>query len=197
MKLILGSQSPRRQEILSHFKIPYQQVSPHFDESSIPFEGDASHYVALIAKKKGECLVPKHPDIPILTADTIVYKDGKVYPKPRDINEAAQFLRAPCGQWHDVLTAVVITHNGDLFEEVTTTRVLLNNFNEEQIQHYHSSISFADKAGAYAIQGMGYIICNKIEGCYYNVMGLPINSVISLLRNVGIETWNYLPKNTY
>ncbi len=191
-RIILGSQSPRRKEIMSYFALPFAQVTPPFDEESIPFAGDPQKYVCQLANGKAQALHPQYPHDIILTADTIVCKDGKIYGKPRDIDEAFQALSELVGTWHSVFTGVSLMNRGEIHSCVEETRVLFNPLTPEQIRHYHTKLHWSDKAGGYAIQMAGGLIVNKIDGCYYNVMGLPINSVRQLLLKIGIELWDYL-----
>jgi len=192
MRLILGSQSPRRKEILSYFDLPFEQASPPFDEEAVPFNGDHINYVCGLAEGKALSLAPSYPGAIIITADTIVWKDGKLYGKPKDNEDAFQILSELAGQWHSVFTAVSLYHNGSIFSRYEETKVLFNPLTPEEIRHYYTKLHLADKAGGYAIQMAGGLIVKKIEGCYYNVMGFPINSVRELLLQVKIDLWNYL-----
>lgn len=190
-KIILGSQSPRRREILGYFSLPFDQATPPFDEDQIPFQGEPIEYVCHLARGKALSLLKSYPDQVILTADTIVYRNGKIFGKPKSLQEAIQSFSELVGNWHTVYTGVAVRY-GDLeFTHYEGTNVLFNPLNKEQIIHYLSRIEWADKAGGYAIQMAGGLIVNKIEGCYYNVMGLPINTVERLLKNVNIELWDY------
>lgn len=192
LPLILGSQSPRRREIMSFFTLPFVQVSPDFDEEAVPFHGDPEEYAKTLARGKAESLAHEHRKNLILTADTIVYCDGKLYGKPADENEAFRFLSVLKGRWHSVYTAVHLIHGSDRFDAIEETRVLFNDLSDKQIRSYHQSLNYKDKAGGYAIQGAGSLIVNRIDGCYYNVMGLPINAVRGLLLHAGIDLWNNL-----
>lgn len=192
MQLILGSQSPRRREILSYFKLPFRQVSPDFDEDSIPFHDNPQEYVKILARGKADSLAPQFPTSIILTADTIVYKEGKIYGKPRNEQEAYQFLKELSGKWHSVFTGLSVYSQGQIFQAIEETRVLFHTLTEEQMQIYHHIHIFADKAGGYMIQGSGSIIVKRIEGCYYNVVGLPINALSSVLHQAGIDLWKHL-----
>lgn len=191
-RLILGSQSPRRQEILSSFSLPFEQVSPSFDEDSVPFEGDPEKYVCAVSKGKANTLSLQFPDAIILTADTIVYREGKVYGKPTDVQHAFQTLSELVGKWHIVYTGVTVQQREREYHQAEATRVLFNDLNPDQIRHYISRLHWADKAGGYAIQLVGGLIVKRIEGCYYNVMGFPINTVHTLLKHVGIDLWNHI-----
>lgn len=192
MELILGSQSPRRKEILSYFNLPFKQVSPNYDEDSIPFEGDPHEFVKTLSKGKNDSLIPLFPSSLILTADTIVYQDGVNFGKPKDDKEAFQFLKALSGNWHSVFTGLTLYSNGQQFYAVDETKVLFNSLTEEQMQTYHRTLHFTDKAGGYMIQGAGSLIVKRIEGCYFNVVGLPINALCSVLRQAGIDLWKHL-----
>jgi septum formation protein len=189
---ILGSQSPRRKEILGYFSIPFEQISSDFDEEAIPFEGDPAAYATKLALGKSKALQNQHPDAFILTADTVVFCNGKIYNKPKDEEEAFQFVTELQGKWHSVFTAVSLTCEGKEHHTTEESRVLFNSLTPEQIRHYHNKIHWADKAGGYAIQLGGGLIIKKIDGCYYNIMGLPINSVRFLLMKFGIELWDFV-----
>lgn len=190
--LILGSTSPRRKEILDFFSLPFTVENPKFDERTIPFEGDPKVYVAALAKAKLTSLMLKFSTHFIVTADSVVYCNGKVYNKPRDEREAFQALLELQGKWHFVFTGLAFYNGERMYEEVEETRVLFNPLTEDEIRHYNKKIHFADKAGGYAIQMGGGLIVNKIDGCYYNVMGMPVNALRRLLKYAGIELWDYV-----
>lgn len=192
MRLILGSQSPRRKEILNYFSLPFEQISSSFDEESVPYQNDPSNYALSIAQGKADQLAELYPDAAILTADTVVHKDTKVYGKPADTNQARHMLKELAGGWHSVFTGVVLTYQQQFFSGIEETRVLFNPLTEEQINQYLEALHWADKAGGYAIQLAGSLMVRRIEGCYYNVMGLPINAVASLLQKVNISLWDHL-----
>ncbi|MGZ3634051.1 MAG: Maf family protein [Parachlamydiaceae bacterium] len=192
MQLILASQSPRRREILRYFSLPFEAITSQFDEDSIPFTGNPETYVLTLASGKASALSQSYPEAAILGADTIVYRHGKVYGKPRTEKEANATLTELAGQWHSVYTGVVLTYQGNIFQTTEETRVLFNSLTLAQIKHYHTSLHLYDKAGSYQLQNAGGLIVNRIEGCYYNVVGLPINSVRTLLQKIGIELWDHL-----
>lgn len=191
-RLILGSQSPRRKEILSYFALPFEQIHPSFDEEAVPFTGNPGGYVCELSKGKADSLALQFPEAIILTADTIVFREGKIYGKP--INEQAAFetLSELEGKWHTVFTGISVRQNQKELHQFEETHVLFNSLTESQIRQYHTKLHWADKAGGYDIRMAGGLVVNKIEGCYYNVIGLPINSVRKLLLEFGIELWNYL-----
>ena len=192
MRLILGSQSPRRKEILAYFSIPFVQIPSAFDEDSVEFRGHPGQYAQELSLKKAQELAPRFPGDAILTADTVVYLDGKIYNKPKDEQEAFNMLRTFSGNWQQVFTAVTVQKDHATFSAYEETKILFHPLTDEQIRLYHHSSSFLDKAGGYAIQGVGSILVSRIDGCYYNVMGLPVTLVQQLLLKVGIDLWKHL-----
>lgn len=187
MALILGSNSPRRKEILGYFSLPFVQASPDFDEDSIPFHGNPEDYVCHLSKSKADSLSTSFPQDIILTADTIVLCDGKLYGKPSNREEAFKGLSQLSGKWHSVYTGVTVAQGKKSFQLSEETRVLFNPFTSQEIDHYLSKTKWEDKAGGYGYQGNGSLIVCKIEGCYYNVIGLPINATATLLKHFGIH----------
>lgn len=191
-QLILGSSSPRRHQILSKFKIPFTIVHPPFDEEAIHFSGNPIEYVQTLSKGKGESLAPKFPHSPILTADTIVFLNGNVYNKPRNFAHAVQVLSELTGKEHSVFTGVHLQMGGQGWFEVEESRVLFNPLNPEQIHSYLNHIHWQDKSGGYSIEAAGGLLVNKIQGCYNNIVGLPVNATYKVLLNVGIDLWQYI-----
>jgi septum formation protein len=190
--IILGSQSPRRKEILNFFTIPFEVKPSHFDEDSIVFQGDALAYAETLAEKKGEVLTQQFPDHVVISADTVVYCNNKIFNKPKDRAQAKEFLSELSGTTHEVITAVSVSKNNISFCKAEKTKILFNCLTIDQIEQYLSHFAFSDKAGGYAIQQGGGIIVSKIEGCYYNVMGLPINTLRELLLKFEIDLWKHL-----
>lgn len=178
MRIVLGSTSPRRKEILKYFHLPFQQISPQFNEASIPFNHQPSEYVCQLSKGKADSLAST--TAAILTADTIVYHQDKLYGKPHDKQEAFQMLSELSGNWHSVFTGVTLRKGNREFHQAEETRVLFNPLTPSQIKTYHEALYYSDKAGGYDIRMGGGLIIRKIEGCFYNVMGLPINTVQNL-----------------
>lgn len=192
MQIILGSQSPRRVEILKFFSLPFEQVTSHFDEDAVPYQGDPGKHAALLAKGKAETLSLQYPESIILTADTVVSLNGKLFGKPEDETKAFESLRELAGKRHSVYTAVAVWKEGMLYQGVEETKVLMNPLSDSQIREYLKALHWADKAGGYAIQLAGSLLVRSIDGCYYNVMGLPINTLAELLKKVGIDLWDHL-----
>ncbi|MEN9343547.1 MAG: Maf-like protein [Chlamydiota bacterium] len=192
MPFILGSGSPRRKEILSLFKLPFIQVSSGFNEDTISFKEDPAEYAKELSIAKAKALSLQFPTDPILTADTVVFFQGKIFNKPLDKQEAFFMLKSLSGKWHQVFTAVSLYYNEQVTTQCEQTKILMHTLSDEQIQLYHAHDPCLDKAGAYAIQGSGGLLVEKIEGCYYNVMGLPIHALQQILLKAGIDLWHYL-----
>lgn len=191
--LILGSQSPRRREILGYFDLPFEVHTPDFDERSIPFEGNPIAYVNTLAEGKAHSLAQQFTDLPILTADTIVYYSGQVYGKPHHEVQAREMLRELSGHWHSVYTGIAVYYQGQMHSRAEETKVLFHTLTEEQIALYQQKLHLYDKAGSYQLQMAGGLIVQKIEGCYYNGIGLPLNTTCQLLKEVAhIDLWSYL-----
>jgi septum formation protein len=192
MLLILGSQSPRRKEILSYFSLPFVQIASNFDEESLPFEGDPVQYTTELALRKAADLAIRFPAETIVTADTVVFFEGQVFNKPKNEEEGASMLRAFSGKWQEVYTGVAVRKEDQLHAGWEMTRILFNPLTKRQIDLYLQSCSYLDKAGGYAIQHQGGLLVAKIDGCYDNVMGLPTNTLGRLLGKVGIDLWAHL-----
>jgi len=192
MRILLGSQSPRRKEILGYFSLPFEQVASLFDEDTVSFTGDPHEYVCTLSRCKAETFAIDDPSAIIITADTTVYREGKIYGKPRSPEEGFKALSELQGRWHSVFTGVAVRQGERVFVEAEETKVEFNPLTPEQIHTYQDKLHCADKAGGYAIQQAGSLIVRRIEGCYYNVMGLPIHTLDELLQKVGIKLWDFL-----
>lgn len=192
MTIILGSSSKRRKEILDYFSIVYEQKNPLFNEDEIPKNLHPNKFAYTAAEEKSKSLAKEYPNRTILSADTVVYYNDRLILKPKDENDAYNMLLTLSGNWHYVVTAVSVYKDNKVFTETEETKILFNKLSDDQIKAYHKNFYFMDKAGGYAIQKGGSIIVNRIIGCYYNVMGLPINTTCTLLQKVGINLWDHL-----
>jgi len=190
--IVLGTQSPRRIEILNYYALPFITAASSFDESSVPYTHDPVNFVETVAAGKARNLEDRFHKHMILTADTIVYYENKIYGKPKSRHEAFEFISELQGQIHIVYTGVCCLANNSLFCSVEETKVEFNTLTKNEINHYLDSVDWKDKAGAYAIQKAGGLVVKRIDGCFYNVMGLPINTVRTLLKQIGIDLWNYV-----
>ena len=191
MNVILGSTSPRRKEILGYFDLPFTQVKPDFDEEAIPFDGNPLEFVKILSQGKAQSLKKKYPHDIIITADTIVYCNGKIYGKAQNEEESFKALSELAGTWNSVFTGVTVIKSDKILYGVEETKVLLNKLTPQQIKSYQSKIHLADKAG-YAAQGAAGVIVERIEGSNDNVLGLPVNTLHRLLLQVGIDLWDHL-----
>ena len=192
VEIILGSTSPRRREILNFFSLAFRQEDPKFDETSVPFKKDPRHFVREVSRRKAHCLSEKFPNDIILTADTAVFRKNRIFLKPETLEEAAGMLAELSGKEHQVFTGVTVRRGEDEFSDVEESIVHFHPLTLSQIHTYHRHFIPLDKAGGYAIQKGGSIIVKRIEGCYYNIMGLPLQTTRHLLAQVGIDLWDYL-----
>jgi len=191
-ELILGSQSPRRREILSFFSIPFIQQAPSFDETLVLYQGNPVDFVCEVASRKALCLYERYPDHPILTADTVVVLEGRLFLKPESFEEAFAMLKELSGREHSVFTGICAALGTKRQTVAEESKVEFHPLSDEEIRAYHKNFYPLDKAGAYAIQRGGSVIVKRISGCYYNIMGLPLTATRHLLGNIGINLWNHL-----
>ena len=178
-KVLLGSNSPRREELLSGIDIDFEvKVLPDIDESypdNLPSEEIAEYVAALKAKAY---LTSLQEDELLLTADTIVLLDGIVLGKPVDKEDAKEMLRELSGKTHRVITGVCLTSITKQISFSATSEVEFGELSNQEIEYYVENYSPMDKAGAYGVQEwIGYIAVKHINGSYYNIMGLPIQRV--------------------
>jgi septum formation protein len=185
-RLILASQSPRRKEILRALGLAPDVIAPRA-VCEEPFIQSDSLVPSLkrLALAKAQSVALDHPEALCLGADTVVALETKILGKPADKSEARRMLRSLSGRPHIVHTAVALLCNGGSFAEsgAAATTVYFRTLHEPEIEAYLAENEYADKAGAYAIQGRAMEFIDKIEGCYYNVMGLPISATIALFEH--------------
>lgn len=187
MKLILASSSPRRKELLKMLGIEPKVLISSLDENQLPGE-PVETFLRRVSIAKGEAVYKdEYFDIPIISSDTIVWCDNLIIGKPQDREEAARFLKILSGNVHDVLTGLAILYRGESHYEYARTRVEFSEINEEELNYYLSNEHYLDKAGAYAIQGLASVFVKRIDGCYFNVMGFPVNVFYQMLKKLGIE----------
>ena len=190
--LLLGSASPRRREILATLGLPLQVIPAVVDESVLPGE-EALPYLARIAALK-LAATGSRPEAAsagaILVADTTVILDARILGKPADEAEARSMLRALAGRAHQVSTRFAISGpdapTRPLHEETVSTQVFFRALDEAEIEGYAATCEGLDKAGGYAVQGLGSFAVARLEGSYANVVGLPACEVVSALRKVGL-----------
>jgi septum formation protein len=174
-RLILASSSPRRREILAAAGISYLIKAADVDERRLDNE-PPSDYVRRLARAKAEAV--KGPqDWVVLGADTVVVLGDAVFSKPSDPADAVQMLRQLSGETHRVLTGICLRSRLRTVTDIAETAVSFARLSEAEIREYVASGEPLDKAGAYAIQGLASKYVERIEGCYFNVVGLPISLV--------------------
>ena len=175
MALILASGSPRRRELMALITPDYTVITSDVDEGKIAADTPA-HLAQSLASAKARAVAKLHP------ADTVVDCGGEVFGKPQDEADALRMLRALSGRTHKVHTGVCICKGGRAAATVETTLVHFSTIVEDDLRAYVRTPEPYDKAGAYAIQGHAALWCAGIEGCYYNIMGLPVHRAAQLLR---------------
>ena len=185
-KVILASNSPRRKELLAGLGVDYEvRTLPDVDES-YPETLQGADIPLYIAKEKADAYVAMmQPGELMITADTIVWLDGKVLGKPRDREDALQMLRTMSGRTHEVFTGVCITTTDWQRSFTAQTEVRFATLSEEEIAYYVDNFQPMDKAGAYGVQEwIGFIGVENISGSYYNIMGLPVQKLYRELLKV-------------
>lgn len=180
MVLVLASQSPRRAEILRMAGIPFTVRGTSVDESPLPGE-KAADYVCRLAEVKALAVEAK-PDEVVLGADTTVVIDGKMLGKPDDPADARRMLALLSGRRHEVLTGICLRWPAELIRDWAVTQVWFAEMSCAEIDEYVASGEPMDKAGGYAIQGLASKFIEKVDGCYFNVVGLPVALVYRHLR---------------
>ena len=180
--LILASQSPRRKEILRNAGIDFRIRVADVDEA---VAGDESplEYVRRLARKKAFA-VPIHSGEIVLGADTTVVVDDRILAKPEDEADARRMLGLLSGRWHTVITAICLRHGAGEIVDTESTLARFVALAEAEIAAYAASGEPMDKAGAYGIQGLSSKYIDRIEGCYFNIVGLPISLVWKHLRTL-------------
>ena len=184
MNLILASQSPRRKELMGLFHVPFTVRAADIDET---MDSGRSPYdeVARVSRLKAEA-TPREPDDVVIAADTIVVCDGKVLGKPKDEADAVAMLRLLSGRDHQVMTGMTVLRGGEAVTHTEVTDIHFRNLSEQEIVSYVRTGEPMDKAGSYAIQGGAALFCERMDGDYYNVVGLPVCRLGQILRRMAI-----------
>jgi septum formation protein len=185
MRLVLASASARRRELLEAAGLTFVVDPQAVDESRLAGEAPEG-YALRVSRDKVQAGRAKHPHDAVLGADTVVVIDGLVMGKPASDEDAAGMLRRLSGRTHEVFTAVALAWPGRERTALERTEVRFISLDETDIRHYVATGEPRDKAGAYAIQGAGGRFVARVEGSYSNVVGLPVATVLQLLREAGI-----------
>ncbi len=187
MKIILASASKRRIELLKRITQNFQVIVSDFDEKSVSLKDSVDEYVKKIALGKAMDVEKTiNYDSIIIGADTIVVSDNKILGKPENKEEAFKMLQMLSGTYHYVYSGIALinTRTNKKITESVKTKVTFSEITKGEIEKYIESGEPMDKAGAYGIQGAGGVFVEGIEGCFYNVVGLPLNKLKKLLNSI-------------
>jgi septum formation protein len=183
--LVLASASPRRRELLERVGIQFRVRAADIDETSL--EKNPSRMVQHLALEKANAVFALEPDALVLAADTTVALENQILNKPQNIKENAEFIRALSGVWHEVHTGIALKSQQLETSAVEVTRVKFRTLTEAEILGYAHSQEGLDKAGGYGIQALGMALVERIEGDYFNVVGLPIARLLETAKQNGIK----------
>ena len=187
MKIVLASQSPRRQDLLGQMGLEFTTRSPQIDEDA--FQGrDARDLVQTLSREKARWVAAQLPGDPIVIgADTVVVRDGTILGKPKDPAEARAMLASLSGRTHQVYTGVTVCQGDKVVTQAEETQVTFRPLTQQEIACYVVTGEPMDKAGAYGIQGLGGLLVAGIQGDYHNVVGLPVCRLGQILRDFGVD----------
>ena len=194
MQIVLASASDRRKELLQRLGIEFKVMISDFNEESVDFDGDCSKYVQTLATGKvldiSKNLQDKSGKI-IIGCDTIVSINHEVLGKPKDKRDAFLMLKKLSGKEHQVYSGITLlnTENKKIISDFQCTRVIFSELKDEIINWYIETGEPMDKAGSYGIQGYAGSFVKEIHGCYYNVVGLPLNKLSFMLRDMGVNLY--------
>ena len=187
MQVILASASPRRLALLQQIGIEATVCPADFDEVS----GSAVQVEdVVLANAVGKCQAVvkiKGDSLPVIAADTVVVAEGVILGKPQNAEDAVEMLKQLSGKTHKVLTGIAVSYAGEMLAEVCETKVVFRDLTDEEIKNYVATGEPLDKAGAYGIQGKGAVLVEKIDGCYNNVVGLPLTRMQLILAKLGVR----------
>lgn len=186
MRVILASSSPRRLQLLQQIGIEAEVRPAAFDELSTGKMADEVVLANAVGKCQAVCAACGDK-VPVIAADTVVVLDGKILGKPKDAADAVRMLTELSGRTHNVLTGVAVSFDGRQLAEVCETEVIFRTLTAAEIADYVATGEPLDKAGAYGIQGRGAVFVEKINGCYNNVVGLPLTRLHLMLAKLGVD----------
>lgn len=187
-QIVLASASPRRRELLASLGLEFAIETSGVPEDTNPGESPAESAVRL-ARQKAEATASRFPNALVLGADTVVVAGREILGKPIDPEDARRMLRLLRNRWHFVITGVALVDSTNARQEArfVETGVCMADYSDSDIDDYVASAEPLDKAGSYAIQGLGSRLVARIEGCYTNVVGLPVCEVAEMLRGFGVK----------
>lgn len=188
--LCLASVSPRRRELLAQIGVPHRVTGADIDETVRRGEAPRD-YVARLAREKALTVRRRGEILPVLAADTTVVLDEVIYGKPADASDAVRMLQALSGRTHEVLTAVALASAEGVAVRLSASSVRFRALSREECDAYWLTGEPRDKAGGYAIQGLGAVFVEALSGSYSGVMGLPLYETAELIRAAGVSYWMY------
>ncbi|REB07178.1 septum formation protein Maf [Sporosarcina sp. BI001-red] len=184
--IILASASPRRKELLARLGVPFTVHASTMEERPIENGEKPETYAQALSSIKASAIYEDHPGTLVIGADTVVALDGKVFPKPKSVTQAAEFLQELSGRTHSVITGVTLLRDGAVTSFTSSTEVTFRTLDHALIQAYATSGDPLDKAGGYGIQTAGGLLVAEITGDYENVVGLPIAELADAMRARGL-----------
>lgn len=188
-RLILASSSPRRQELLTQIGVPFSVQVPAIDETPLVGEAPPAYVQRMAEEKARAVLAQQAGDVCVLAADTSVIVDGLILGKPADAAEAKAMLLRLSGREHQVLSAIAVADQSRLNSHVVSCKVAFRTLTDAEIDAYWLTGEPRDKAGSYAIQGLGAVFVQAIHGSYSAVVGLPLAETAALLGEFAIACW--------
>ena len=188
-RLIQASASPRRRELLRMLGLDFEILVSNAEESKGELPDSPGEQVMELAARKAGEIASLHPDALVIAADTIVVAEKQILGKPGDEEDARRMLSFLSGRWHEVYTGVALVKAAEKkrLVDYERTRVKFRPLSREEIDRYIRSGEPMDKAGAYGIQGLGAVLVERIEGCYFNVVGLPLTKLTLMLKEFDVE----------
>ena len=186
LDVILASASPRREELLGLIFKEFWVMPSGYDESKVPEDLTPAEHVVYSSLMKARDIAQKNKKSLVIGADTVVVIDETILGKPHDRAEAARMLKSLSGRLHQVYTGITVIYDNKEHSAFECTDVKFSELSDDVISRYVSSGEPMDKAGAYAIQGRGAVLIESINGCYFNVVGLPIHKLSAILGEIGI-----------
>lgn len=186
MNLILASASPRRRELLEKLNLSFL-IDPAAGPEEPPAGADAAETVKALSAAKAQEVARRHPDAVVIGADTVVEADGVILGKPLDKADAFSMLRSLAGREHRVYTGVTVIRGDTVLSEAEMTRVFFRDLSDREIEAYIATNEPMDKAGAYGYQGFASLFVERIDGDFFNVVGLPLCRLGQMLASLGVK----------
>ena len=190
MKIILASSSPRRRELLKLIGLEPEIIVPAVEEELKPAESKED-FIKRVCLEKGRFVYKEEfYNVPVVSSATIVCINDTILGKPAHRQAAFNMLKTLSGKKHEVITGLSILYKGENYFDSAVTQVYFTALSGAEIDFYLDKKEYADKAGAYGIQGKASVFVERIEGCYFNVMGFPLSLFYKMLKKIGLEIYS-------